>query len=199
MIFQWPPGVASWMRWPPRQRPRSRVIESRHAAFVQENQAFRRRRTDTLDELLTLEPVGIRFAFAGVERLFFNRSSSFFTQRRTEDQLAEMPCPISIFSRNSAIVMSAFLNQSEHVNLDRFAQAARNAIARLWAARRAVVFCLLLAQLARILPTHTKAIGKNTTRSLAALIRRADPCPKIVGKCSSHPLLSRPLHQASSG
>jgi len=84
---------------------------------------FRRRRRDTLDELLTLEPVGLRFAFAGVERLFFNRSSSFFTQRRTEDQ-----------------------HWQEH----------------------------------------------------DMLISRADPCPKIVGKCSSHPLLSRPLHQASS-
>jgi hypothetical protein len=49
------------------------------------------------------------------------------------------------------------------------------------------------AQLAHILPTHTKAIGKNTTRSLAALISRADPCPKIGGKCSSLPLLSRPF------
>jgi hypothetical protein len=27
MIFEWPPGVASWMRWPLRQRPRSLVIE----------------------------------------------------------------------------------------------------------------------------------------------------------------------------
>jgi hypothetical protein len=90
------------------------------------------------------------------------------------------------------------LNQSKHVNLDRFAQMARNAIARLRAAQRAVVFSSLLAQLAYILPTHTKAIGENTARSLAALISRADPCPKIVRKCSSHPPISRPIHQAST-
>jgi hypothetical protein len=89
---------------------------SRHAAFVQENRAFRRRRTDTLDELLTLEPVGFRSAFAGVERLFFNRSSGFFPQRRAEDQLAETPCPILIFSRNSAIGMSACASTKASMN-----------------------------------------------------------------------------------
>jgi hypothetical protein len=54
------------------------------------------------------------------------------------------------------------LNHSKHVNLDRFAQAASNAIARLGAAHRAAIFSSLPAQLAHILPTHTKAIGKNT-------------------------------------
>src|ERR1700733_2696954 len=81
MIFQWPPGVALWIRWPPRQRPRNRVIEN----------------------------VGLR------------------------------------------------LNQSEHVHFDRFAQAARNAIARLWAAHRAVVFSSLM--LVAFRPTAGEAAG----------------------------------------
>jgi len=53
-------------------------IEPRHrgrdTAFVQENQVFRRDRTDALDELFPSSTVGLGVALGGVERLFFRRT-----------------------------------------------------------------------------------------------------------------------------
>jgi hypothetical protein len=93
--------------------------------------------------------------------------------------------------------VSLHLNHGQHVDLHWFAHAARNAIARLGTACGAVVVFSLLANLTHIFPTHTKTLGKHTTTTLAALVRSSDPHPQIVGKCSSHPLSSQSIHQAT--
>jgi hypothetical protein len=46
---------------------------------VEENQLFRRDRTDAHDELLALSTVGFGIALGGVERLFLRRTPSRFS------------------------------------------------------------------------------------------------------------------------
>jgi hypothetical protein len=90
------------------------------------------------------------------------------------------------------------LHQRQHVDLHRFAQAAGNAIARLGTAGRTTILGPLPAKLAHILPTHAEALGKHATAALAPLVRRSDPHPQIVGKCSSHRHASRSIRQANT-
>ena len=76
---------------------------------------LRRDRPETRGELSASLLVLFAVPLAGVERLFFSRSPSFFTHRCTEDQLAATPWPVLIFSRNSSIVRSACASTSDNM------------------------------------------------------------------------------------
>ena len=72
------------------------------------------------------------------------------------------------------------LDQAEHVRLDRFGHLASHPIPRLRNTRLLPRSRLLLAQLAHILPTDTKALGQHTAAALAARIGFQNPYPQIV-------------------
>jgi hypothetical protein len=71
MILQWLPGVASWMRWPPKHRAQD--MEHRAAssmgdtAFIEEDQPVKRGRIDFVKELRPPLSIGFGVSFGCIE------------------------------------------------------------------------------------------------------------------------------------